>query len=116
MKTIKDTVGGAAILIQALDDDLEVVNDTSGPALFETGIEDRLKDAYARAKSVIREIAEDMGAELGDWRSPNRPKQVEVAFNLGFSAEAGVWIVTGKGECALNVKMTWEMQMDAPTD
>lgn len=110
MKAVKETIGNVTILIQMVDEDLEIVGESqSGYATRPTGIADEIKDAYAKAKLVIRNIAEDIGAELKSLHANARPKEVEMEFNMGLSAQAGVWILSGTGDYALKVKMTWEL-------
>ncbi len=114
MKVIRETIGNTTILIQAMDDDLEIVEETQGGrATTLTGIEEEVQTTYAKVKSAIKDIAEDIGAELRNIRAPARPKQVEMEFNVGISAQAGpIWILSGKGEYTLKVKMTWELEAD----
>ena len=110
MKTVKETIGNTSVLIQTMDEELEVINaDQEGPDIVDTGIEEEMKEAYAKAKSVIKGLAEDMGNELGNIQRDARPKQMEIEFNLGLSAQAGVWILGAKTDYALKVKMTWEI-------
>jgi hypothetical protein len=111
MKAVKETVGKTSVLIQTMDEKLEVIGATQkGPDIVDTGIEEDVKEAYAKAKAVMRAIAEDLGAELGNIRTDVRPKQMEIEFNMGLSAEANAWIIGVKNDCALKVKMTWETE------
>ncbi len=109
MKAVRETIGSISVLIQTMDEELEVIGVTQeGPDIVDTGIEDEIKEAYAKAKAVIKGIAEDIGAELHTLQAEARPKQMEIEFNMGFSAEAKAWIVGAKTDYALKVKMTWE--------
>ena len=118
MQAIRETVGNATILIQTMDDDLRIIGETQDIRSTDlTGIEDQMKVAYTRVKSFIKEIAEDIGTELKDIRTSARPKQVEMEFNMGISAQAGpIWILSGKGEYGLKVKMVWELGIDDQSD
>ena len=111
MKAVKETIGNTSILIQTMDEELEVIGTKEGgPDIVDTGIEDKLKEAYGKAKSVIKSIAEDIGDELNSLQINKRPKQMEIEFNIGLSAEAGVWVLGAKNDYALKVKMTWESE------
>lgn len=111
MKTIRETIGNASILIQMIEDyELEVVNETQeGPNIIDTGVEEEVKEAYSKAKAIIKGFAEDIGTELETVRTNARPKQMEIEFNMGLSAQAGVWILGVKNDYVLKVKMTWEL-------
>jgi hypothetical protein len=107
MKAIKETIGNTFVLIQTMDEKLDVIGVTQeGPDIVDTGIEEELKEAYAKA--IIKGIAEDIGAELNTFQAETRPKQMEIEFNMGLSAEAKAWIIGAKSDYALKVKMTWE--------
>ncbi len=114
MKVVKEQVGDTAILIQTMDDSLDVINESQdGPNIVDTSIDERVRDVYAKAKAIIRSVAEDIGGELASIRTDARPKGMEVSFNMGLSAEAGIWVLTARGDCALNVKMVWELGDDS---
>jgi len=109
MKAVKETIGNTSVLIQTMDEKLEIIGATpKGPDIVDTGIAEDVKEAYAKAKMVIRGIAEDLGAELGNIRTDVRPKQMEIEFTMGLSAEAKAWILGVKNDYALKVTMTWE--------
>lgn len=113
MKVIKETIDGTTIFIQIIDEDLEILEETKNGGRFTqvTGIEEEIHAIYAKTKSLIKNIAEDIGAEIKSLQASTRPKQVEMEFNVGISAQAGpIWILSGKGDYALKVKMTWEFE------
>lgn len=117
MKVIKETIGNVNILIQTMDNDLEVINETQeGPAIIDTSIEDKLQEIYTKAKLVIRNMAEGIGSELVKIAPLPRPKQVELEFTMGISAQAGIWILSSGGEHTLAVKMIWELAGDESTN
>lgn len=111
MKVIEETIGSTPVLIQTMDDELEIVGgEQGGRATQLTGIEDKIKDAYVQTKSVIKEFAQDVGAELAEIRTTARPKEVQMEFNIGISAQYGAILVFGgKGETGMKVTMTWEV-------
>ena len=115
MKVIKENIGGVSVLIETIDEELLVVGEKQGVrATQQTGLSDDVKAAYTKAKSIIKNIAEDIGKELESIQEMARPKQVEMEFNIGISAQAGpVWILTSKGDYGLKVKMTWDLSVDA---
>ena len=109
MKAVKETIGDTLVLIQTMDESPEIVGGTDeGPDIVDTGIEEELKEAYAKAKAVIKGIAEDIGGGLNALQVETRPKQMEIEFSLGLSAEAKAWVIGAKTDYALKVKMTWE--------
>ncbi len=110
MKTVQETIGNTSILIQMFDDDVDVIGaGEKGPDIVETGIEETLKDSYTKAKAVIRGIAEDMTTELGNIRTNAHPKQIEIEFTIGLSAQLGIWVLGAKNDYALKVKMSWDI-------
>lgn len=114
MKVIKESIGNTTVLIQTIEEDLLVVGKSQGGRATQlTGITDNVKAAYSNTKSLIKSIAEDIGNELESIQGMARPKQVEMEFNIGISAQAGpVWILSSKGDYGLKVKMTWELVTD----
>lgn len=115
MKAVQETIGNSTVLIQTLDDELEVLNaDQGGPDLVDTGIEEKLQEAYAKAKSVIKNIAEDIGGGLNTLNAETRPKQLEIEFNMGLSSEAKAWVLGAKSNCGLKVKMVWAPETPQP--
>lgn len=86
-----------------LETDLDIVNEEMvGPQLVDTGIEKGIKQAYSAAKTVIKEIAADIGAELDTLPDKARPSKVEMEFNMGLSAGANIWILSSKGNYAFS--------------
>lgn len=115
MQAVQEKIGDVDVLIQTLDDRVSVVNQShSGPAISDTSIQDRAKDAYVRAKSIIRAFAEDIGNDLGNLRIEEGANlsSMEVEFSMGFSTQLGVWVLGAQGQGALSVRMTWEMPKD----
>ncbi len=110
MKVIRETIGTTTVLIQTMDDELEIIGEEQeGRATQPTGIEDKLKEAYAKTRSVIKDIAEDIGTELVALNAAARPKQLQMEFNVGISAEVGpVLVLSGKGEYGFKVNMIWD--------
>ena len=113
MKVLREKINNTTIFIEALDENIEMIGDSDqGRATQLTGIEDEVKEFYGKVKSIIRYIAEDIGAELENVNTPGHPKQMEMEFNLGLSAQLGpVWL-GGSGQSALKVKMVWEITGD----
>lgn len=109
MQTVSTSIGGTEVLIEALGDDVEILGaPRPARATQTTGITDDMRQAYAKAKAVIAEIANDVGEDMHRVAAACRPAQLVLEFDLAFSAKAGTWIITGKGECALKVTMTWD--------
>ena len=109
MKAVKETIGNTSVLIQTMEETPEiVVGAEKGPDIVDTEIGEELKEVYAKAKAVIKGIAEDIGTGLNALQADARPKQMEIEFTMGLSAEAKAWIIGAKTDYALKVKMTWE--------
>ncbi|WP_339138418.1 MAG: CU044_2847 family protein [Candidatus Electrothrix sp. GW3-4] len=102
MKVIRERIGETDVLIQAMDDRLEGLN-----VPVDTGIEDDIQDAYAKAKTVIKNMAKDLGNDLNKFREESGVKQMEVEFSLGFSAQTKVWVIGVKADSVLKVKLIW---------
>ena len=113
MKMIRERIGDTDVLIQTIEK--EYINSGStkgiiptGKETKETGIEENIQGAYSKAKSLIKNIAEDLGRELDSVRETAQVKQMEVEFSIGFSAEAKPWVVfTTKADSSLKVKLIW---------
>ena len=90
---------------------MEIIGENrGGRATQPTGIGDDIQATYKKVKSMIKNVAEDIGDELASIQATARPKQVEMEFNVGISAQAGpVWVLSGTGEYGLKIKMTWEL-------
>lgn len=113
METVRTSIGDTEVLIAAIDENVEILGaPPGGRATRTTGITDDLRHAYEKAKTVIAEIASDIGKQMHDVAATSRPAELELEFDLGFSAQAGAWVITGKGECALKVTMTWKFAGD----
>ena len=110
MKVIAETIGSTTVLIQTMDDELEIIGEERGGRATQlTGVEDKLMEAYARTRTMIKSVAEDIGTELAELNAAARPKQLQMEFNVGISAQVGpVLILSGKGEYGFKVNMTWE--------
>lgn len=114
MKVISDRIGNTNVYIQTLQDPLVVVGDAGGGRATQlTSIDEDLRDAYQRLRSLIKELAQDFGTELQNVAELACPNNVEMEFSLGISAEGKlVWLVTGKGEFGLKVKLTWNLGLN----
>jgi hypothetical protein len=92
------------ILIEAVDEQVEYAGPSTTPRTVDTGIEDKFKGAYDSLKSVVSTIAADFANSF----TAAKGQKIELEFSMSLSATTGVWIVSGKGECAIKVKMVWE--------
>lgn len=112
MKLFQETIGDSTVMIQTMNCDVEVLNEIqNGPKIVDTGIEDEIKKSYQNLKTVIKDIAEDVGSELRRMQKNTCPKEIDIEFSLGLST-GGVWVIA-KGDCVLKVKMTWELKANA---
>ena len=111
MKAIPETIGNTKVLIQAMDDDPVIIHpdgDETASSFENSGVTEDLKNAYDKAKTVIKDIAVDLGQELNNIREDAHVKQMEVEFSLGLSAEAKAWVIGAKADSALKVKLIWQ--------
>jgi len=106
MIVAKTSLGNNELLIEALDESVEIAGGASVRQTEGTAIEDKLQDAYGRVKSIISSMAGDFAESLKQKMASGQ--SVELEFNLGLSASSGFWVISGKGECAIKVKMIWE--------
>jgi len=108
MIVAKATVGQEVILIETAEDAVRVVNDpaSDGPAIKPTRLSDRLVNSYDKAKVAIKEIAADFSAHMHD--SLQKGQKLELEFGLSLSAGGTLWVISGRSDCTLKVKMTWE--------
>ena len=115
MEVIKDRIGNTEVYIQTFDDQVVVVGEAgaaagAGRATQPTSIEDDVRQGYLRVKSLIKELAEDFGTELLTVANDACPNSLEMELSLGLSAEGKVvWLVSGKGEFGMKVKLTWNL-------
>jgi len=107
------TIGNNDVLIETMDDDLKIDEDSkpdrsTGRQTEITGVTEDIKDAYGSVKLIIKDISADIGTQLESISAASRPKQAEMELNMGFSAQAKTWVLSGKTDCALKLKLTWE--------
>ena len=108
MQAITTMAGDMEVLLEVVDDHIEIEGDgRTGRQTRTTGIEDRVLDAMAMAKKVVKNIASEFGEGLLDLDLAIRPKLLEMEFNMGFSLEAGKWLVCGKSDFGIKVKLSW---------
>lgn len=121
MKVIKDKIGDTSVLIQTIQEPVEVLPNTTQkeePSIENTAItENKINEAYKSVKSVITEIATDLGEEFSSIKNPQRPSQVEMEFSIGISGEVKAGIekiivlgVSTKNDYAFRVKLTWDLK------
>src|SRR6266851_9436888 len=111
MRVIREQIGKAEVYIQTLDEKLDIVGTTgTGRATTVTSLEDDVRAAYTKIRSVVRDIAADFGRELRNIGGQVSPQEVAMEFSLGLSAEGKiVWLVSGKGEFGFKVNITWDL-------
>lgn len=109
MRVIQEEIGETTVLIQTIDDELQVVGD-EGRATRATGIDESVKKVYKKLKSAITGIAKDISTDMRRIGAEDRPKDLEIEFNVGISAEAGPVFLVGGGNTGFKVKMTWDFE------
>jgi hypothetical protein len=106
MLVARTSVGTQPILIETTEDDVEIAGEAAERQTQPTSIEDTLGDAYQRAKDVITTMATDFANNLKAAVASGQ--KIELEFSLSLSAKSGLWVISGKGEAAIKVKMVWE--------
>lgn len=107
MKVTQATIGRTTLLIETMRGEVDVLDSKRGRKTKTTGVKEDLVDAYEAVKDVISSIATDLGTQVDKMAQSIAPSSFEMEFALGYSAEAGLWVVTGRGEASLKVKFTW---------
>jgi hypothetical protein len=118
MKATLETIGNTKILVQALDQQPDIVGSSEDTSPFEdSGLSEKVISAYGEIKVALREIATDIGKEFATIPEAIRPHQIEMEFNVGIAVEGKVGIdqiivigLGGKGEYSCKVKMTWDLK------
>ncbi len=77
MRVARTTIGDADVLIETVSDELDVVGGGAKRQTQLTGIDDTLKDAYDRARHVIKMIAQDVASDLKDVLATSKGIQLE---------------------------------------
>ena len=109
MKVIQETIGETTVFIQSFDEELEVIDTMGGGRATQvTGIKEGVRDAYKKLKSAITDIAKDISTDMRRIGAADRPKSLEIEFNVGISAQAGPVFLVGGGESSFKVTMNWD--------
>jgi hypothetical protein len=111
MIVAKFAVGTEDVFIETEETPVRVVGADGGPtgeapALKPTGLADGVTGAYQKAKSAIKEIAKDFSANLLD--AMVKGQKLELEFGMSLSASGSIWVISGKSECTLKVRISWE--------
>jgi len=111
MKAVEVRIGKGDVLFGVIDEELDVFGRGGEelPVVPTANIPQKLANAYDEVKNVISSIATDMGERLKAIEDAMRPKQAEMEFSVGLTAEAKAVVFSGKGEGAFKVKLTWEL-------
>ncbi len=105
-ETVVAKVGTTTVLVEAVSVDVPESVSTGGRYGVEKTSRD-LRDAYAKLKDLLGDVASDMGSQLA---SPHEhwPDAITLEFGLSFSAEGGLWVIKAKGDMTCRVTMTWQ--------
>ena len=69
------------------------------------GISAQASKTFAESLKGLPEIAQNVFSAVKATATP--PSEIEVDFNVAFSGEADLVIVSGNAEASLSVKLTW---------
>ena len=82
----------------------------TGTGLSEVGVgEDIAKatgEAFKSALGALGEVVKTLEESVGAM--PKRPDKIETDFGATLTADCKLWIVSGKGDYAIKVKLSWE--------
>jgi hypothetical protein len=95
MLVVKTSVGDESVLIEAVEEQIEVVGAWGQRQTEPTSIEDTLGEAYQRVKYLISTIATDFATDLKTVLATGQ--KIELEFSLGLSASSGLWGDKRKG-------------------
>jgi hypothetical protein len=71
-----------------------------------SGLSAQASKTFAESLKGLPEIAENVLSALKATATP--PNEIEVEFNIAFSGEADLVIVSSNAEASLSVKLTWK--------
>ena len=70
MRAIRTNIGNAEVLIETMQENIEILNKTeTGRATRTTSISEDMVKAYEGAKTVIKEIATDIGLVYTEFQT-----------------------------------------------
>jgi hypothetical protein len=98
----------SAQMIVELGDGIQVLfgGTGTGTGLSEVGVaEDIAKATGAAFKSALGEVVKSL--EESVRALPKRPDKIEMEFGATLTADCKLWIVSGKGDYAIKIKLSW---------
>jgi|LakMenE01Jun11ns_1017448.scaffolds.fasta_scaffold9824493_1 hypothetical protein len=57
--------------------------------------------------TVIATIVKELSEKLDDLPQNQKPDQIVLDLSIGLSQEMKLWVIGGKGEQKMNLKLTW---------
>src|SRR5262245_536342 len=82
----------------------------TGTGLAEVGVEEEIAKrtgaAFKSAFGALAEVVKSLEDSVG--KLTKRPKKIEMEFGATLTADCKLWIVSGKGDYAIKVKLAWE--------
>jgi hypothetical protein len=101
----------SAQMIVELGDGIQVLfgGTGTGTGLSEVGVaEDIAKATGAAFKSALGALGEVVKSLEESVRAlPKRPDKIEMEFGATLTADCKLWIVSGKGDYAIKIKLSW---------
>lgn len=80
---------------------------SSGKGIKQTSAKDRIRNAKAQLEEFISAIAESIHQKLSRFPAGGTPSTIELSFTIGFSAELDAWVIGGKAEQGIELKLIW---------
>lgn len=81
---------------------------SGGKGIRKTSAKDKISKAKARLEELISGVAESMHEKLSHLPGGSAPSSIELTFTVGFSAELDAWVMGGKAEQGIELKLVWE--------
>jgi hypothetical protein len=82
----------------------------TGTGLSEVGVDEDIEkatgEAFKSALGALGEMLKTLEESVGAM--PKRPDNIEMEFGATLTADCKLWIVSGKGDYAIKVKLSWE--------
>jgi hypothetical protein len=66
--------------------------------------------------TVIATIVKELSGKLDDLSQNQKPDQIVLDLSIGLSQEMKLWVIGGKGEQKMNLKLTWSKIPAVETD
>ena len=102
MSYVETTVNDVTVIMEAYDYDHGGFADTDNSDTIT-----KLTNMFESANKVIDGIANQISLRMKE-NTPDKPDEFKVAFSIGATTEANVFVLKGTGELSIDIEMTWK--------